>query len=358
MALNGNKGELSELYAFFRLLADGKLFCGDGHLNRYDDKFYPILSIFRDDSPNRNMYKVDEIRRRILISGESLNITISQDDFLTKSSQLFEYLSETHNEALKNEIEAFMDEIKCGGVKAKSSDKADIRIVIHNLNTGSKPELGYSIKSKVGGSPTLFNANKNGTNFIYRISNFPSTRVEEFNSLSNFRAKFQLLNSLNASVEFVSVMNQTFHENLLMLDTSLERILAEELLCYYSGQVRTLEDATEILKTSDPLHLLTPTTQVPMYEYKIKQFLVAYALGMTANKPWTGRFNANGGYIIVKEDGDIVCYHFFDRNDLEDYMFFNLRFDTPSTSRHNFGNIYNEGDELRINLNIQLRFTD
>lgn len=46
MELKGNKGEWSELYAFFKLLADGRLYCGDGHLNRYDDRYYPILEIF------------------------------------------------------------------------------------------------------------------------------------------------------------------------------------------------------------------------------------------------------------------------------------------------------------------------
>ena len=60
--------------------------------------------------------------------------------------------------------------------------------------------------------------------------------------------------------------------------------------------------------------------------------------------------------IVVKEDGDIICYHFFDRNDLEDYLFFNTRFETPSTSRHLFGNIYQENDEYLLKLNLQVRF--
>ena len=38
MALKGNKGEWSELYAFFKLLSDGCIYCGDAYLNRYDDK--------------------------------------------------------------------------------------------------------------------------------------------------------------------------------------------------------------------------------------------------------------------------------------------------------------------------------
>lgn len=59
-----NIGEWSEIYAFFKLLADGKLYCGDGQLNRYDEKYYPILEIFRNDDPDRNTYRVNAAKKR------------------------------------------------------------------------------------------------------------------------------------------------------------------------------------------------------------------------------------------------------------------------------------------------------
>lgn len=77
---------------------------------------------------------------------------------------------------------------------------------------------------------------------------------------------------------------------------------------------------------------------------------------MTVSSPWDGSFNANGGYIVVKEDGDVICYHFFDRNDLEEYLFNNTKFDTPSTTRHEFGNVYKENNNYFIKLNLQIRF--
>lgn len=117
----------------------------------------------------------------------------------------------------------------------------------------------------------------------------------------------------------------------------------------------SLEEITRQETNDDPLILTQNTTQ-PMYEYKIKQFLLAFALGMTCSKPWHGTFNANGGYIVIKEDGDIICYHFFDRNDLENYLFYNTKFDTPSTSRHLFGKIYEQGGRFFIKLNLQVRF--
>ena len=41
MKFSANKGEWSELYAFFKLLAQGKLYSGDGQLKIIPDKFYP-----------------------------------------------------------------------------------------------------------------------------------------------------------------------------------------------------------------------------------------------------------------------------------------------------------------------------
>ncbi len=248
-----------------------------------------------------------------------------------------------------------MDVIACGGIKAKSKDKADIRIVIHNLHTGSKPELGYSIKSKLGSASTLINSNKDGTNFIFRIKGINEAQMKETNKLDRFKKKFDYLSQIGASWEFVNVASKILHNNLVMLDLGIDTIIGSCIEKYYSGKGKTIEEITSLVEIENPLGLDISSNQ-PMYAYKVKQFLLAFALGMTATTPWQGKFNANGGYIIVKEDGDIVCYHFFDRNDLEDYLFYNTVLDTPSTTRHEFSDIYNENGEYFLKLNLQVRF--
>ena len=355
MTLKGNKGEWSELYAFFKLLADGRLYCGDGNLNRYDDRFYPILEIFRDDAMNRNAYKVQTAKNNILIAGETCNIEIPQEIFRKEAHKLLEYIKNMNESTDFSYIEPFMEMIDSHTVKAKSSDKADIRIVIHNLHTGSKPELGYSIKSRLGADSTLINSNKDGTNFIFKVDRITQKQVDEFNSLDKFKKKFDYLESINALISYSGVANEILHNNLTLLDLGIESIIATGLLDYYSGKGRTLADITEHITQIDPL-LIASRTDQPMCAYKVKQFLLAFALGMTSSKPWYGNFHANGGYIVVKEDGDVVCYHFFDRNDLEDYLFYNTRFETPSTTRHEFGNIYKEQDDFFVKLNLQIRF--
>ena len=77
---------------------------------------------------------------------------------------------------------------------------------------------------------------------------------------------------------------------------------------------------------------------------------------MTPSNEWTGRYDANGGYIVVKKDGEIVCYHFYNRNDIEDYLYNNTRFERASRSRYNFGSLYRkENDDVYIKLNLQIR---
>lgn len=355
MKLKGNKGEWSELYAFFKLLADGRLYCGDGQLNRYDDKFYPVLEIFRDDSPNRNSYKIRTAKNNILVAGQTINIEIPQERFKQEADTLLEHIKNMGNNTDFSYIQPFMNMIGCSTIKAKSSDKADIRIVIHNLQTGAKPELGYSIKSKLGADSTLINSNKDGTNFIYRVQGISAKQVSEFNAFDKFKKKFDYLKSTGATVSYYKTANSILHNNLTLLDLGIERIIADCLIDYYSGKGRTVSEITGHISVSDPLKIANDTDQ-PMYAYKVKLFLLAFALGVTSSTPWYGRFHANGGYIVIKEDGDIICYHFFDRNDLENYLFFNTRFETPSTSRHLFGKIYQENGEYFLKLNLQIRF--
>lgn len=357
MELKGNKGEWSELYVFLKLLADGRLYNGDGYLNKYDDRFYPILKIFRSDSADRLAYVVNAAKRMILVEGgERQSFEVCQDEMRRKAEAVLCAISRSKGSFDIPKIHPFLQRIGCNSVKAKSSDKADIRIVVHNLSTGSKPELGYSIKSKLGSSSTLINANKNGTNFIFRILGIDHSQANVFNRLDGtFESKLGYLKDVGAKVVFEGVASMVMHNNLLLLDLGMERILAVGLLTYYSSKKSAIEEITADLTESDPLGLCRQSNQ-PMYEYKIKQFLLAFALGMTSSKPWYGTFQANGGYIVVKEDGDIVCYHFFDRNDLENYLFYNTRFETPSTSRHEFGKIYEDDGHFYLKLNLQVRF--
>lgn len=84
--------------------------------------------------------------------------------------------------------------------------------------------------------------------------------------------------------------------------------------------------------------------------------MCAVALGMQPTKIWNGLDEANGGYIVVKDDGEILAYHLYDRDNFEKYLLENTKFETGSTSRHKFGEIYTEDGWQFINLILQIRF--
>lgn len=366
----GNRGEWSELYAFLQLLAEGQAAYCNGKLETIEGKCSLIQKVYRTASEPRVCYQVNRLKHCVEVIGESSTIEVSQSAFAEHAGYLLGAIKQLKQKESNTvpALEAFLDSISCDGVKAKSSDKADLRLVLHDIALGSTPELGYSVKSRLGGQSTLFNVNRDATNFLYRLTGVDSATAAsaalltptDGSSKKDFRSLFRLLAERCVGHSFVGVCGRTFRGNLRLLDRDLEAILAECLWLYYTRDtsgVRTLAQAARHLAESDPLALNEPGGQ-PMYEYKLKQFLLAAALGMTSGTPWHGRFDANGGYIVVKESGEVACLHFYDRNNLEDYLFLNTAFETPSSSRHGFGTLSATAEPgvYTLTLALQVRF--
>ena len=148
------------------------------------------------------------------------------------------------------------------------------------------------------------------------------------------------------------MVSTQFQENLQFIDSQMPIILAHALLIAYRNNIKKLSDVIEILKAENPLKF----SNTNMYEYKFKKFLCAAALGMTPERHWEGEEDANGGYIVVKQDGSVVCYHIYNRTDFEQYLYDYTCFDSPSTTRYEYAQVYNENNVYKIKFNLQVRF--
>lgn len=84
--------------------------------------------------------------------------------------------------------------------------------------------------------------------------------------------------------------------------------------------------------------------------------LTAVALGMKTATVCDGIDEANGGYKIVTKRGDVLAYHIYNRNYFEEYQINNTKYETASISRHEFGEVYSECEEVLIKLNLQNSF--
>jgi len=77
---------------------------------------------------------------------------------------------------------------------------------------------------------------------------------------------------------------------------------------------------------------------------------MAIALGIVPETKLLGIDEANGGYVIIKPNGDILCYHIYDRNRLRNYLYKNTKFDSPSSSRTGASLLVNEEDGVKFRL--------
>lgn len=355
--MTGNKGEWSEIYTLFKLLADGRVHAGDADLNKLP-LYYPILSVIREEAKSYT-YTPDSNRDIIIIREDGEVIaSISINRFIQESQYLLDSIKS--NKEAKGafsipKTETFMREIHCSKLKAASKDKADIHIIIHDLRTNMTPLLGFSIKSQLGSPSTLLNAGDT-TNIKFRVKGINNDEdMSRINGIKDHLPRMEALYKSGYSLEYDSVPHDTFRNNLTFLDGRMPEFIAHCLLQDSISGNPSIKSAVEAVAKENPFHF--QGNSKVYYEHKMKQLLLANALGMTPAKEWTGHFDANGGYLVVKKDGEIVCYHFYNQNDVEDYLYNNTRFERASRSRYNFGSIYKEGSEYFIKLNLQIRFT-
>jgi type II restriction enzyme len=356
--ITGNKGEWSEIYTLFKLLGDKKLFPGNKEIEKLEGIVYPILQVLRTENNGNFAYSIeDEI---ILISGGEEVLKIAISAFKEKAKFLLEKIKANRERTFSvPEIEEFMQTINCLSLKASSTAKTDITIVIHDQRTNQQPALGFSIKSQLGSPSTLLNAGKT-TNFIFRIDNLKLTdsEIKEINSIDSRSKIMDRINSVlqsNGQFNYVKTERQIFSNNLILIDSKLPEILSQIVYDFYSSRKSTITDLVDNTNTKNPLNF-DISYEHKFYEYKVKRFLTDIALGMMPSKVWTGQYDATGGYLIVKENGDILCYHIYNKNEFENYLFTNTKLETASSTRHQFGKIYEENDQLYFKLNLQIRF--
>lgn len=337
------------------------MYAADSNLEKIEEKFFVVLRIIRDELKNgRKIYDVSRDDGSIQILGEdnaqvaSVPISKIKSNVLDIFNQMKKNVNRTFSITSAEEI---MGDLSCTQIKASSSQKADLTIVVHDRISPTFPELGFSIKSMLGASSTLLNAS-GATNFIYQVEGLTDDQIKTTNEIdgrSKVRDRIKTIEALGGKIKFIKVDNEKFKNNLRKVDTALPEMIAEALQCFFKSKGSTIPELTKCLAENKELGERFSLSNGD-YDFKLKNFLVSVALGMTPGKVWDGNTKAHGGYIIVKENGEIVCYHLYNRDEFQEYLFNNTKLDTPSTERHKFGIIYSEDGKNYIKLNLQIRF--
>lgn len=358
MGIRYNKGEWSELYAFIKLLKEGRIYEADKDANPIKDQYLPIEKIIRNDLD----YVTGDV---IKIANKDSVLTEISPDYLNENvTELFDTIFEgSPGEGAFEipDIQPLMSDLKISSVKANSLEKVDLHIQIHDYHTGFSPKVGFSIKSDIGSPPTLLNPGKN-TRFRYLINGLSDSDMDKINVIDKTTRKDYIkerlikLTELSSSINFFEVIDKTYENNLILIDSRLPEIYGNMILQHYlhiDKGVYNCKELIDFVIENNPLNFKNPKK---IYPVKFKKLLAASALGMTPGKEWDGTETANGGYIIIKRNGDVLCYHLYNRNSFEEYLYENTMFDRPSATRYDFGYVYKEDGNKYIDLNIQIRF--
>ena len=376
--LSGNIGEWSEIYVFLRLLATGKLIVADEELNAIPDVFYKIIAVLRKEAETTNNYIREDDKVNIFVKNDKTqeieNFSFPIFEFVSNANQLLIGLKAAKKRF--PEITDFLAKLKIYSIK-DVGHKRDITIKIEDFHNGMPQMLGFSIKSFLGADSTLFNAGP-GTNFIYEVIPPVGMRidVQRFNSQTygEYRRLHTRIHSLrcdySCEFKFIGTQSDCLFQNLRTIDGDMPDLLSRLLIVRYDLNLSTIRKATEYLTRLNPYNF-DIKRHGDVYEYKIKRFLQDCAMGMTPETPWTGIYDATGGQIVVKETGEVVCYHIYEINRFLDYLFDSTKFEAPATSEDEFnpghprrdaakrffyGWLYEQDNHYYIKLNLQVRF--
>lgn len=333
-----NKGEWSEIYAFLSLLSNNQLFFGDLNSTALQE-FITVVSIGHNgneyDYINKNSCIQVVDKNNIIISSISL-----EDLFANNAIQtLFNDIKNSSGSSFQlPNILDIMQKLLISKFKGSANSKGDF-IISFNYNGLNYPRHAIGVKSYIGNPPTLLNSSS-ATNFLFEIENF-TLAIDSVNNIrtrSKIKDRIDLLRSSGAFFKFIGCESKIHEDNLRKVDSMMPEILSNILIDYYSGHGNKLVD------------LINDHQK----QIRLKDYLKAIVLGMFSSCDWNGSYSSEG-YILVKKEGDMILYHVIKDSILKDYLFNNTKLDTPSSTRHRFGNIYKENGRYFMKLNLQIR---
>ena len=368
-----NKGEWAEFYVMLKLLGEGKLYTADKTLKKKLDSYLDILKIIRQEYDTQVLeYIVNEDSECVTVKPQNTDAVLAaipMCEFIKQANDLFNGIKSAKGMSVPapNSVCEFAKIIYVGKPKAPAvkalkkqfGGKNDIFIEVRDGQTSIVSVMGFSIKSKFGQNPTLFNAGSS-SQFLYKISGCDDTVMQEFNAISDgdgrgWKLCKKYISDHNLTLSYCKTQNPIYDENLFLVRESMSKIMAwcvkDRLID--STKDNKVKETVERMIAVNPLNVPNPAVY---YEKAVKDFLMAGFTGMTAGYKWDGKEQVNGGYIVVMDDGDVICYHSNDRETFRDYLYRNTYFEYVSAEKYKWSRIIKINGEYYLPLNISVRF--
>jgi hypothetical protein len=235
------------------------------------------------------------------------------------------------------------------------SEKSDLFLNVLDPLSGATGLQGYTIKSFLGSSPTLFNAGL-ATNFTFSFEpRVSSMELKRLNGLPIREMCRELVDS--GHILNLTTNHEIFGNNLSVLDSRMIEVVAQSIIAYYSmrcGRDGSLQSIAAHLAASNPLDVQNPEI---FYHHKLKDLLEAATYGMVPSKAWNGKRSAPGGLLLVEPRGELTCIPAGHSDEHREYLLRSTKFETASRRRHKFGVITEDLSRFKLTLNLQIRYS-
>lgn len=340
-----NKGEWSEFFAFLKILATGRLRVLDE-----EDFLEHELRVVRigknsqiyvpnDSSIFRIVPGGTPAKPRLFRAGDMASVRGCVASLLGAIKNSAGTFAHAESELIAKQLNVL--------VKSDHSDgKGDLKFGF------LRPDLGLpstdhevSVKSWLGGDPTLFNASSRGTRLVYKVKGV-SEKLLVHLSIAKSKPKetLSVIKKAGGEVLFQNFASDVLAENLKALRAAepIHRLILAHF--YKTDPGRTF--ITGVVDLQDK-------SDQPVYRAAFREFLRAAALGMTSAAPWDLSMSASDNYLLVTKEGELFCV--LGRNKVEDFLLKLTYVDTPSTTKYDYGYPYKAASGWELALNFQIR---
>lgn len=338
-----NYGEWTEAYVFLRLLSNGRVYAADRNFERDENVYIDILNIIRYEKEH-----ILEFQRELESVTASDNGVVfkvlTYSELVNKADYLYNAVKNIVSRDRKFsvlEIEDYLTELRFSqpkvpklpkDIEATYGKKTDIIITLQDSSDRAVSTTGFSIKSHLGSSSSLFNSAM-ASNFLYEIIGCDEQEMYEINGkyISSEIGMIEYIkNNPALTLEFRGISDE-FRDNLDFVELKMPEILSCAILTqigYYDrANSNKTRDIIEKVAQKNPVGVRRPET---WYEAKMKDFLYASFSGLTATEPWDGRRKLSGGYIDVSPSGQMLYYRAVSDDVFNTFLYEHTFIDRPS----------------------------
>lgn len=356
------------MYAFFRLLEQGKVCWGTADACPDEGDALPVSVIQRGEHDGFRRYYIEDEEVRMVpvpvngaVSGEE-ETRIPRKDFGDAADVLLLLLKEARGEEqveIPDGLEGFLNAANIYSLEAQTNDRTDLHLA---FGYAEAPLTGFVVRCRLSPMNPLLDGGRAANLKLEQTgAKFASPTVNKVNALTAASAdndvaeRMRMIERLGGVMKYSDVADKVFRCNLLMMDLHFPRMLTEMVrLMHIEGTSRVAE-LTERIKQINPLKIKDELIQKHgFYEYKMKQFLLALALGMRPAKIFRGNDSAVEGMLLVDAEGSVMCYHKMRDKVFADFLYANTRFEKGAPEKDKYGSLERENGTYYFKLNAKI----